>query len=130
MVHGVGEKKAAKRFHQMPLGEAKNQPTMMYEINKHTLFIDERPNANLLSAHFVMVGKFRRGRDTIDTYYAETLQEAQAKVAELKADKIKDLERAIQYHEDQALYNRGRLAAILKEHHPDAGKVMNEKKPG
>ena len=102
----------------------------MYEINKHTLFIDERPNANLLSAHFVMVGKFRRGRDTIDTYYAETLQEAQAKVAELKADKIKDLERAIQYHEDQALYNRGRLAAILKEHLPGVGKVMNEKKPG
>jgi hypothetical protein len=99
---------------------------MMYEINKHTLFMDERPNAHLLSAHFVMVGKFRRGRDTIDIYYAESLQEAQAKVAELKSAKIKDLERAIQYHEDQALYNRGRLAAILKEHHPDAGKVIKD----
>jgi hypothetical protein len=100
---------------------------MMYEINKHTLFIDERPNANLLSAHFVMVGKFRRGRDTIDTYYAESMEEAQAKVAELKAAKIKDLERAIAHHEDQALYNRGRLAALLKEHHPDAGKVIDQK---
>ena len=88
--------------------------------------MDERPNAHPLSAHFVMVGKFRRGRDTIDTYYAQTLEEAQAKVAELKAAKIKNLERAIQYHEDQAMYNRGRLAAILKEHHPDAGKVIKD----
>ena len=103
---------------------------MMYEVNKYSLSIEEKPNVHPHSPHFVMERKRKRGRDTQYTYYAETLEEAQAKIAELKAAKIKDLERAIQYHEDQALYNRGRLAAILKEHHPDAGKVMDEKKPG
>jgi hypothetical protein len=103
---------------------------MMYQLNKYSFAIEETPNAHPVSKHFVMIGKHKRAKDSSFTYYAETLQEAQAKVAELKADKIKDLERAIQYHEDQALYNRGRLAAILKEHHPDAGKVMDEKKPG
>jgi len=124
----VGEKEAAKRFHQMPLGEAKNQPPMMYEVNKYSLAIEERPDIQPLTKHFVMERKRKRAKDSSFTYYAETLEEAQAKVAELKADKIKDLERAIQYHETQAMYNRGRLAAILKEHHPDAGKVMDEKK--
>jgi len=103
---------------------------MMYEVNKYSLSIEEKPDVQPLSAHFVMERKRKRGRDTQYTYYAESLQEAQAKVAELKAAKIKDLERAIQYHETQAMYNRGRLAAILNEHHPDAGKVMDEKKPG
>ena len=111
----------------MPLGEAKNQPTMMYEVNKYSLAIEERPDTKPLSKHFVMVmDRHKRAKDSSLSYYAQTLEEAQAKVAELKADKIKDLERAIQYHEDQALYNRGRLAAILKEHHPDAGKVIKE----
>ena len=111
----------------MPLGEAKIQQPMMYQLNKYSFAIEEMPNAHPVSKHFVMVGKHKRAKDSSFTYYAETLEEAQAKVAELKADKIKNLERAIQYHEDQALYNRGRLAAILKEHHPDAGKVMDEK---
>ena len=128
MVHGVGEKEAAKRFYQMPLGEAKNQHPMMYQLNKYSFAIEEMPNAHPVSKHFVMIGKHKRAKDSSFTFYAETLEEAQAKVAELKAEKIKDLERAIQYHEDQAMYNRGRLAAILKEHHPDAGKVMDEKK--
>ena len=114
----------------MPLGEAKIQQSMMYEVNKYSLFIQERPDVQPLTKHFVMERKQKRGKDTSYSYYAESLQEAQAKVAELKAKKIKDLERAIQHHETQAMYNRGRLAAILKEHHPDAGKVMDEKKPG
>jgi hypothetical protein len=101
---------------------------MMYEINKYSMEIAERPDVVLHSPHFVMERKRKRGRDTQYTYYAETIEEAHAKLAELKAAKIKDLERAIQYHETQAMYNRGRLAAILKEHHPDAGKVMDEKK--
>ena len=126
-MYGVGEKETAKRFYQMPLGEAKIQQPMMYEVNKYSLSIEEKPDVQPLSAHFVMERKRKRGRDTQYTYYAESLQEAQAKVAELKAAKIKDLERAIQYHETQAMYNRGRLAAILNEHHPDAGKVMDEK---
>ena len=109
----------------MPLGEAKNQQ-MMYEVNKYSLAIEERPDVQPLTKHFVMERKQKRGKDTSYSYYAETLEEAQAKVAELKAEKIKDLERAIQYHETQALYNRGRLAAILKEHHPDAGKVIKD----
>jgi hypothetical protein len=100
---------------------------MMYEVNKHSLAIDERPDTKPLSKHFVMVmDRHKRAKDNSFTYYAETLEEAQAKVAELKADKIKDLKRAIEYHETQALYNRGRLAAILKEHHPDAGKVIKD----
>ncbi len=111
----------------MPLGEAKIQQPMMYQLNKYSFAIEETPNAHPVSKHFVMIGKHKRAKDSSFTYYAETLEEAQAKVAELKADKIKDLERAIQYHEDQALYNRGRLAAILKEHHPDAGKVIKDK---
>ena len=126
MVYGVGEKETAKRFYQMPLGEAKNQHSMMYEVNKYSLSIEEKPDVQPLSAHFVMERKRKRGKETKYTYYAESLQEAQAKVAELKAKKIKDLERAIEYHETQALYNRGRLAAILKEHHPDAGKVIKD----
>ena len=99
----------------------------MYEVNKYSLSIEERPDAHPVSKHFVMIRKHKRAKDSSFTFYAETLEEAQAKVAELKAKKIKDLERAIQHHEDQAMYNRGRLAAILKEHHPDAGKVMDEK---
>ena len=99
---------------------------MMYEVNKYSLSIEEKPDVQPLSAHFVMERKRKRGKETKYTYYAESLQEAQAKVAELKAKKIKDLERAIEYHETQALYNRGRLAAILKEHHPDAGKVIKD----
>ncbi|NBW22272.1 MAG: hypothetical protein EBR82_81405 [Caulobacteraceae bacterium] len=126
MVYGMGEGKAAKRFYQMPLGEAKNQHSMMYEVNKYSLSIQERPDVQPLTKHFVMERKQKRGKDTSYSYYAESLQEAQAKVAELKAAKIKDLERAIQYHEDQAMYNRGRLAAILKEQHPDAGKVIKD----
>ena len=125
MVYGVGEKETAKRFYQMPLGEAKNQQ-MMYEVNKYSLSIEERLDVYPHSPHFVMQRKRKLGRDTRFTYYAESLQEAQAKVAELKAKKIKDLERAIQHHETQAMYNRGRLAAILKEHHPDAGKVIKD----
>jgi len=125
-VYGVGEKETAKRFYQMPLGEAKIQHSMMYEVNKYSLSIQERPDVQPLTKHFVIERKQKRGKDTSYSYYAETLEEAQAKVAELKADKIKDLERAIQYHEDQAMYNRGRLAAILKEHHPDAGKVIKD----
>ena len=102
---------------------------MMYEVNKYSFEIKERSDVQPLSKHFVMErNKDKRAKDSSFTYYAETLEEAQAKVAELKAAKIKDLERAIQYHEDQAMYNRGRLAAILKEHLPDAGKVMDEKK--
>ncbi len=102
----------------------------MYEVYKYSMEIAERPDVRPVSKHFVMIGKRKRAKDSSFTFYAESLEEAQAKVAELKADKIKDLERAIAYHEDQAMYNRGRLAAILKEHHPNAGKVMDEKKPG
>jgi hypothetical protein len=126
MVYGVGEKEAAKRFYQMPLGEAKNQYPMMYEVNKYSLAIEEKPDIQPLTKHFVMERKRKRGKDTSYSYYAETMQEAEAKVAELKSAKIKDLERAIEHHETQALYNRGRLAAILKEHHPDAGKVIKD----
>ena len=100
---------------------------MMYEVNKYSLAIQERPDIQPHSKHFVMVKKRKRGKDTSYAYYAETIEEAQAKLAELKADKIRDLERAIEYHETQALYNRGRLAAILGHHLPDAGKLIEKK---
>jgi len=104
---------------------------MMYEVNKTTLRITENPDAFWRKGQYVSIGRScRKGKDTHISYFAETLEEAQAKAAELRAEKVAHYERVIEYHEDQALYNRGRLAAILKEHHPDAGKVMDEKKPG
>ena len=127
MVYGVGKKKAPKRFHQMPLGEAKNQLNMMYEVNKYSLSIEERPNVYPHSPHFVMERKRKRGKETQYTYYAETMQEAEAKVAELKADKIEKLKKEVEYHESQALYAKSRLMAILKEQLPDAGKVIDQK---
>ena len=88
---------------------------MMYEVNKHSLAIEERPNVQPHSAHFVLERKRKIGKDTQFSYYAESIEEAQAKVAELQAKKVEALKRAIQYHEDQAMYNRGRLAALLKK---------------
>ena len=88
---------------------------MMYEVNKHSLAIEEMPGVQPHSPHFVMERKRKIGKDTQFSYYAESLEEAQAKVEELKAKKIEDLKRAIEYHEDQALYNRGRLAALVIE---------------
>lgn len=102
---------------------------MMYEVNKYSLAIKEKPDVRPHSRCFVAyylnsrIGQLMK-KDNKYEYFAETLEEAQAKVAELKAKKVEALKRAIQYHEDQAMYNRGRLAAIMKEHHPDAGKVI------
>ena len=101
---------------------------MMYEVNKTTLRITENPDAFWRKGQYVSIGRScRKGKDTHISYFAETLEEAQAKAAELRAEKVAHYERAIEYHETQALYNRGRLATILKEHHPDAGKVIDQK---
>ncbi len=109
----------------------------MYEVNKNGLFIEEKKNAHPHSKHFVMVGKYKEHKNNTHCFYAQTLEEAQAKLAELVADEIKYLEDGIKFHENQIEYHeyriscdRRRLAAILKEHHPDAGKVIDEKKPG
>jgi hypothetical protein len=88
---------------------------MMYEVNKYSFAIEERPKAHPVSKHFVMVGKFRRAKDSSFTYYAETMQEAEAKVVELKAKNIEDLKKQIEYHESQALYAKSRLMAITSE---------------
>jgi hypothetical protein len=93
---------------------------MMYEVNKFSFEIKEAPDVSPLTKHFV--GKhisstivLRRGKDTEWNYYAETMQEAEAKVAELKAKKIEDLKKQIEYHESQALYAKSRLMAIASE---------------
>ena len=93
---------------------------MMYQVIKSTFEIEEAPNVRPLSQHFV--GKYisstkvlRRGKDTEWSYYAETIEEAEAKVAELKAAKIEKLKQEIEWHESQALYAKSRLMALISE---------------
>ena len=92
---------------------------MMYQVIKSTLEIEEAPNVRPLSkayVEYVSAAKIRRiGKDTKESYYAETMQEAEAKVAELKAKKIEDLKKQIEYHESQALYAKSRLMALISE---------------
>ncbi len=88
---------------------------MMYQLNKYSFAIEETPNAHPVSEHFVMIGKHKRAKDSSFTYYAETMQEAEAKVVELKAKKIEDLKKQIEYHESQALYAKSRLMALISE---------------
>jgi hypothetical protein len=88
---------------------------MMYQVNKYSFTIEERLDVYPHSQHFVMQRKLKLGRDTQFTYYAESLQEAEAKVVELKAKKIEDLKKQIEYHESQALYAKSRLMALISE---------------
>ena len=92
---------------------------MMYEVNKFSFEIKEAPNIRPLSNCYVQemspIRVRRIGKDTAWNYYAETKEEAEAKVVELKAKKIEDLEKQIEYHESQALYAKSRLMALISE---------------
>ena len=91
----------------------------MYEVNKFTFEIKEAPNIRPLSNCYVQemspIRVRRKGKDTKWNYYAETKEEAEAKVAELKAAKIEKLKQEIEWHESQALYAKSRLMALISE---------------
>jgi len=92
---------------------------MMYEVNKFSFEIKEAPNIRPLSNCYVQemspIWVRRKGKDTEWNYYAETMQEAEAKVAELKSAKIEKLKQEIEWHESQALYAKSRLMALISE---------------
>ncbi len=92
---------------------------MMYEVNKFSFEIKEAPNIRPLSNCYVQemspIRVRRKGKDTEWNYYAETMQEAEAKVAELKSAKIEKLKQEIEWHESQALYAKSRLMALISE---------------
>ena len=92
---------------------------MMYQVIKSTLEIEEAPNVRPLSKAYVEYTSSgtsnRVGKNTKWSYYAETMQEAEAKVAELKTAKIEKLKKEIEYHESQALYAKSRLMALISE---------------
>ena len=91
----------------------------MYEVNKFSFEIKEAPSIRPLSNCYVQeispARTRRKGKDTEWNYYAETKEEAEAKVAELKAAKIEKLKKEIEYHESQALYAKSRLMALISE---------------
>lgn len=99
--------------------QKKNKKHMMYEVNKFSFEIKEAPNIRPLSNCYVQemspIRVRRKGKDTEWNYYAETKEEAEAKVAELKSAKIEKLKQEIEWHESQALYAKSRLMALISE---------------
>jgi hypothetical protein len=85
---------------------------MMYYVNKSSLSITEQPHVQPFSEHFVMVGKLQVVKDNTFSFYAETLEEAQAMAAKMRAERVAFYNECIRNNEKEIAYYRRSLAEI------------------
>lgn len=83
---------------------------MMYLVNKDA-FTVAQVSATPINNTTVRVAGKERCKDTVNCYYADTMEEAMATIKELKREKLKEIQKQIERYE--------RLLSLLKSHFED-----------